>query len=34
VFAAFFLFHESFSPAQWLGTGLVFAGILCIALGR
>lgn len=34
VFAAFFLFHESFSPAQWLGTGLVFAGILCIAFGR
>ena len=34
VFAAFFLFREPFAPAQWLGTALVFAGTLLIALGR
>ncbi|MGQ9600702.1 MAG: SMR family transporter [Anaerolineae bacterium] len=28
--AAHWLFHESISPSQWLGTGLVTAGILII----
>lgn len=28
--AAHWLFHESISPSQWLGTGLVTAGILLI----
>ena len=34
VFGAFVLFREPFAPAQWLGTALVFAGTLLIALGR
>ena len=33
VFGAFVFFHEPFAPVQWFGTGLVFAGILLIALG-
>src|SRR5439155_26778261 len=33
-FGAFVLFREPFAPAQWLGTALVFAGTLLIALGR
>lgn len=28
--AAHWIFHESISPSQWLGTGLVTAGILLI----
>ena len=31
---AFLLFGEPFAPVQWIGTALVFAGVLCIALGR
>jgi len=34
VFGAFVLFREPFAPTQWLGTALVFAGTLLIALGR
>lgn len=34
VFSAYVSFHEPFSPAQWLGTALVFLGILFIALGH
>jgi drug/metabolite transporter (DMT)-like permease len=34
MFGAFVFLHEPFTPAQWLGTGLVFAGILFISLGR
>ena len=33
VFGAFVFFHEPFAPTQWFGTGLVFVGILFIALG-
>ena len=31
---AFVLFGEPFAPTQWLGTALVFASVVCIALGR
>jgi multidrug transporter EmrE-like cation transporter len=34
VFAAFLLFHESFAWPQWLGTGLVFAGLVLVATFR
>lgn len=30
VAAASWLFHESISPAHWLGTGLIIAGILIL----
>ncbi len=33
IFGAFVFFHEPFAPVQWIGTALVFAGILLIALG-
>jgi drug/metabolite transporter (DMT)-like permease len=31
VFAAFLMFHESFVWPQWLGTALVFAGLVLVA---
>jgi drug/metabolite transporter (DMT)-like permease len=31
VFAAYMIFHESFHWQQWLGTALVFAGILLVS---
>jgi hypothetical protein len=34
IFAAYVSFHEPFSAAQWLGTPLMFLGILFIALGH
>jgi drug/metabolite transporter (DMT)-like permease len=34
IVSAYLFFHIPFTPYQWLGTALVFAGILCIALGR
>jgi multidrug transporter EmrE-like cation transporter len=34
MFGAFVFLREPFTPAQWVGTGLVFAGIVCISLGR
>jgi len=33
VFSAALILHESFSTQQWMGTGLVFAGVLLIAAG-
>jgi drug/metabolite transporter (DMT)-like permease len=33
-FGAFVLLREPFTPVQWIGTGLVFAGILCLTLGQ
>ncbi len=33
VFAAMLLFHETISPQQWLGTGLLIAGIFLISQG-
>jgi len=34
IFGAFVFLREPFTPAQWVGTTLVFAGIVCISLGR
>lgn len=34
VFVAFYFFRETFSPWQWFGTLLVFAGILFVTLGK
>jgi len=34
MFGSFFFFREPFTPTQWLGTAFIFAGILCISLGR
>jgi len=34
IFSAYISFHEPFSAAQWIGTALVFLGILFIALGH
>jgi uncharacterized membrane protein len=34
VFAAFLLFHESFAWPQWLGTALVFSGLVLVATFR
>ncbi len=34
VFSAYGILHVSFTGWQWLGTALVFAGILFIALGK
>lgn len=34
IFSAYVFFHEPFSAVQWLGTALVFLGILFIALGH
>lgn len=34
VFSAYWFFKEPFSAVQWLGTALIFIGILLIALGR
>ncbi len=34
VFSAYVFLHVPFTAWQWLGTGLVFIGILLIALGR
>jgi drug/metabolite transporter (DMT)-like permease len=31
VFAAFMIYHETFSWVQWLGTAFVFAGVIMIA---
>jgi drug/metabolite transporter (DMT)-like permease len=33
VFSAALILHEPFSTQQWMGTGLVFAGVLLIAAG-
>jgi drug/metabolite transporter (DMT)-like permease len=34
VFSAYVFFHIPFTAFQWLGTALVFVGILLIALGK
>ena len=34
IFSAYIFFHVPFTALQWFGTGLVFIGILCIALGK
>lgn len=34
VFAAYMVYHEPFGWPQWTGTGLVFAGVVLIALGH
>ncbi|MDE3091019.1 MAG: hypothetical protein KGJ80_16725 [Chloroflexota bacterium] len=34
IFSAYIFFHIPFTGGQWFGTGLVFVGILCIALGK
>lgn len=34
MFGAFVFLREPFTPAQWFGTALVFAGIVVISLGR
>ncbi|HTX70748.1 MAG TPA: hypothetical protein VMH50_16605 [Thermoleophilia bacterium] len=34
VFAAYLIFNESFHPAQWIGTALVFAGLVLVAVGH
>jgi drug/metabolite transporter (DMT)-like permease len=34
IFSAYIFFHIPFNGWQWLGTALVFIGILCIALGK
>ncbi len=33
-FTAYLIFHEAFHLPQWIGTGLVFAGILLVAMPR
>ena len=34
MFGAFVFLREPFTPTQWLGTGLVFAGIVFLSFGR
>ncbi len=34
VFAAYLLFNESFQAPQWLGTALVFVGLVLVAAGH
>lgn len=34
VFAAYLIFNESFHAAQWLGTALVFVGLVLVAVGH
>ena len=34
VFAAYMVLHEPFAWPEWLGTGLVFAGVILIAVGH
>ena len=34
VFSSYLFFHTAFTPWQWLGVGLILAGILLIAFGR
>ena len=34
LFAAYLLFNESFQVPQWVGTGLVFVGLVLVAVGH
>jgi uncharacterized membrane protein len=34
VFAAYMIYREPFAWPQWLGTGLVFVGVILIAIGH
>ncbi len=34
LFAAYLIFNESFQVPQWVGTGLVFVGLLLVAVGH
>ncbi len=34
LFAAYLIFNETFQLPQWLGTALVFAGVILIAVGH